>query len=136
MTDPKVLQPSTDHEAIQYIAHKVDELSEDVQEIKNSTPEMASKDYVDKAVGGLNERLTDHISGKIDKDSDTSFLWRFFNSSIGQRVASFLMLLLLLGAFSLMNTASTQTVVQEIQHLAGVDTSQVQTQQNERQNNG
>ena len=136
MTDPKVLQPSTDHEAIQYIAHKVDELSEDVQEIKKSTPEMASKDYVDKAVGGLNERLTDHISGKIDKDGDTSFLWRFFNSSIGQRVASFLMLLLLLGAFSLMNTASTQTVVQEIQHLAGVDTSQVQNQQNERQNNG
>lgn len=132
MTDPKVLQPSTDHEAIQYIAHKLDQLSDDVQEIKNATPEMASKDYVDKAVDGLNERLSDHISGKMDRDGDTSFFWRFFNSSIGQRLASFLMILLLLGAFSLMNTASTQTVVQEIQHLAGVDSAQVQTQQNER----
>lgn len=133
MSDPAILEPKSDHEAIQYIAHKVDELSDDVQEIKHSTPDLATRDYVDQAVHSVDARLSDHISGKIDNRSDTSFFWRFFNSAIGQRIASFLMVLLLLGAMAVMNSNMAQTVIQEIQNVA---TAQAPTNTTERHNNG
>lgn len=118
MSDPAILEPKSDHEAIQYIAHKVDELSDDVQEIKHSTPDLATRDYVDRAVHSVDTRLSDHIAGKIDSDSNTSFFWRFFNSAIGQRVASFIMILLLFGAMSVMNSNFAQTLVNELQNVA------------------
>ncbi len=79
----------------------------------------------------VDARLSDHIAGKIDRDNGTSFIWRFLNSAIGQRIASFLMVLLLLGAMAIMNSNMAQTVIQEIQNVATA-----QAPNNERHENG
>ena len=69
MSDPAILEPKSDHEAIQYIAHKVDELSD------NPCPFCVSMDGTEAGVadgfvtGGI---ITDEDGRSLVLDGDYS----------------------------------------------------------------
>lgn len=126
MTDvrPHILEPKNDHEAIQYIAQTVEDLSKDLKELKDTSSHLATREYVDEQMANVDRRLSDHIAGDMDQDDGIPVIRRFLESGLGRKVSSLLVILVLLGAVTAAHTITKDDMINELKGMSGIETSQ------------
>lgn len=123
-TRPHILEPKNDHEAIQYIAQTVDELSKDLKELKDTSSHLATRAYVDEQMANVDRRLSDHIAGDMDQDDGIPVIRRFLESGLGRKVSSLLVILVLLGAVTAAHTVTKDDMINELKSVGGIESSQ------------
>lgn len=121
---PHILEPKNDHEAIQYIAQTVDELSKSLKELKDTSSDLATRAYVDEKMANVDRRLSDHINGDMDQDDGIPFIRRFLESSLGKKISSLCLVLILLGGITVAHAISKDDMINEVRELSGLDSSQ------------
>lgn len=121
---PHILEPKNDHEAIQYIAQTVDDLSKDLKELKDASSDLATRAYVDERMESVDRRLSDHINGDMDQDDGIPFIRRFLDSGLGKKVSTLLMVLILLGGITAAHAITKDDMINEVKELSGMESSQ------------
>ena len=129
---PHILEPKNDHEAIQYIAQTVEDLSKDLKELKDTSSHLATREYVDEKMANVDRRLSDHIAGDMDQDDGIPVIRRFLESGLGRKVSSLLFILVLLGAVTAAHTITKDDMINELKSMGGIESSQQSNNQAKR----
>lgn len=126
---PHILEPKNDHEAIQYIAQTVEDLSKDLKELKDTSSNLATRAYVDEQMANVDRRLSDHIAGDMDQDDGIPVIRRFLESGLGRKLSSLLVILVFLGAVTAAHTITKDDMINELKSMGGIESSQQSSNQ-------